>query len=1106
MKKSRAQRAACRMLAAAILMSCLAACAGRPAQPGSASGASGAQPPSPQQEGTAEPVTERPPLVEPELQPTALENGDFERYFDEYGELPGWEVTFSEWGEGEESASFGLSVEEDNTPNTTQKLSLYNGMAEPVTFTVSQTVESPTAGEYVVACIFEGGPADTDTQTTFSVNGKTVAFGRYEGWKNWRQVVSDAFTTAEGDPVVIEISGTLDSKDWMDLDDVELTLAEAFEPKTFARFGGAVIYDRLTNGDFETGEDENGLLPGWTVEFADWGSGAARAGYRLTTESDNFNTSQKLSLGNSTGRSNPFTITQRFLAPGTGQYVVALDWEAKLGPTDFALSVNGNQTALGQATGWKNWGQNASAPFFVRRGDVITIEISGTMERDGWLDVDNVILAPAADFVPQRYPYYKGDPMGFVTMDHIQNGDFSEGVVWTYVGNPDGYLPGWILPEIDWSTWKYNVAGGEFTLANISAKDSASTFALRQFVRLAPGRYTLNAWSGWVWDENNPDGIDMSVKAEGRVLASTRRNPGWGDLVTNDFVLTKTTTVEVSFVFSLRGGASLGLDNVEFRPYPAPVAWRSAEQLGGVSGAQTTTGVRLKFDKNIPDLTAAHFTVTGAQKGGLVRTDIGEYELALSGITAADGQAITITIAPPKGYVVLPASRSVVVYRSADEPEQPALPTQIVNGDFSQGIDWSDPAYPDGKLPGWTLPAIDWDTWRFNTSTANTFEVNNISSKTERDTFTISQKVLLQPGTYTLDADSPWTWDAGNPDGVTVSVTEDGAGALVVLSMNPGYGPKSSEGFTVERETAVTVEVSLSLAGGGTAAIRGLQFTPAQTPPDDPPAEPVSVGWTGAEQTGGASGTADTTGIALTFDRAIPGLTADAFTVTGAEKGVLTDGGGGAYTLAIHSIAAADGESVTVAVTSPAGHTITPASKTVTIYRKAGAPEPAWTAVPLRNESFSQSTEESDWRLPAGWDVRLGGAAISSAAELDAWLAAHPDSVFKLGTIGPAWTGLRVYGATDAALDGFSLTQPVSLEAGHYRLSYRVTDCSWGLTFGFAELAGASKQEETSTGAASGSLEFDVPAAGTYTLCISKPGTWKGDYFELESVALEKQS
>ena len=121
MKKSRAKQAACWMLAAAILMGCFAACAG---QPGGSSGAGGE--PRQRQEDTAEPVAERPPLVEPEQRPAALENGDFEQYFDEYGELPGWKVTFSEWGEGENSASFGLSAEEDNLPNTSQKLALYH--------------------------------------------------------------------------------------------------------------------------------------------------------------------------------------------------------------------------------------------------------------------------------------------------------------------------------------------------------------------------------------------------------------------------------------------------------------------------------------------------------------------------------------------------------------------------------------------------------------------------------------------------------------------------------------------------------------------------------------------------------------------------------------------------------------------------------------------------------------------------------------------------------------------------------------------------------------------------------------------------------------------
>lgn len=766
---NRIRRAACLLLAAAIPAMCFAACAGR----ADGTGGSASSAPEAQSE-PLEQMAERPPLVEPELAAAGLVNGDFEQYFDAYGALPGWKVEFSAWGEGEAAASFGLSAEDDNTPNSTQKLSLYNGMAQPVEFTVSQTVEGPAAGSYIVALIFEGGAADTDAQTALYVNGKSVEFGRFAGWKNWRQVASEAFAVTEGEAVVIEIRGTLESKGWMDLDEIELTPADAFRPRSFASAEtGAAVYDRLTNGDFETGEDAYGHLPGWTVEFANWGGGSARAGYRLTTEDDNFNTTQKLSLGNSTGKRNAFTITQQFFSAGTGQYIVALDWESATGPTDFYLSVNGRRLALGNATGWKNWGQNASETFAVRRGDVVTVEIGGTLEDGGWLDIDNVIFMPAADFVQQLYPYYyyietagsgTAAPAAPAPAEFVQNGDFSEGVIWTYADYPDGYLPGWILPKIDWGTWKYNVAAGEFNLSNISGSTAAGTFELKQYVQLAAGRYTLNAWSGWEWDENNPAGITMRVKADGRMLAETQKNPGWGDLVTGDFTLDEATTVEVSFVFSLSGGAQLGLDNVEFRPWPAPVEWRAAEQLGGALGTQSTTGVRLQFDKNIPDLDVSHFTVTGAAAGSLTRTDIGEYELTLQNITVDDGETVTIGIDPPEGYAVSPESRAVTVYKAQQTPGQP-FTDPIQNGDFS-ACDRTTWPVPNGwtlKLEGKSISG--WDDYQYwpdkykksdsdKSSISITDGTSGISFYGTADDalkdFSLTQQIMLEPGDYRL--------------------------------------------------------------------------------------------------------------------------------------------------------------------------------------------------------------------------------------------------------------------------------------------------------------------------------------------------------------------
>jgi len=87
-----------------------------------------------------------------------------------------------------------------------------------------------------------------------------------------------------------------------------------------------------------------------------------------------------------------------------------------------------------------------------------------------------------------------------------------------------------------------------------------------------------------------------------------------------------------------------------------------------------------------------------------------------------------------------------------------------------------------------------------------------------------------------------------------------------------------------------------------------------------------------AVQTGGASGTADSTAVTLTFDIDPDSLTADDITVTGATKGTLT-GSGTTRTLNISNITVADSETISVTITSPAGFTISGSPKTVTVYK-----------------------------------------------------------------------------------------------------------------------------------------------------------------------------
>ncbi len=839
MRNHQKMRAISLLFAGVFTIGCLSACA------------RAGQGPASQPAPTPEPAPlVRPALAEPEppaLPPARLVNGDFEQGFDEEGLLPGWTVTFGEWGEGDAAAAYSLSAEQDNPENTTQKLSLYNGLAKPVEFTISQTVEGLAAGEYVVSLIFEGGPANAQSGSQLWVNGIPTELGRYNGWCHWKQVVSQRFAVEEGGAAVIEIRGRMNSKDWMDLDDIELVPAAEFRARSFTgseggkdRTDAVFAYEQLTNGEFEAPEDEYGRLIGWTVEFADWGSGEKRAGYRLTTEKENYNTTQKLSLGNSTGAGNSFTVSQQFWVYESGEYVLAFDWEADgEGLTDPSLHLNGRYTLLGHGDGWKNWKQAVSAPVYFEKGTIAHIEIGGPMEDGGWMDIDNVIFVPAASFEPKRFPHFapsQGDtqaqPADFIPLDHIQNGSFTQGVVWDDPRYPNGYLPGWALPaSIDWDKWRFNTASGSaFEVNNLSNDAVASLFTISQLVRLKPGTYHLRANSPWLWDdEDTVSAVTVTVspaaarsRAAGGLPVSLLIKPGYGEKesdASDAFTLAEETLVDVTVAFSLTGGKTAAVKGIEFvkEEVPAPttspgpgataVVWESAAQAGGDSNKADSTTVDIVFSQQIPGLTADNFTVSGAVKGALTGGENGIYWLGISGLTVGNGETVTVSVTPPPGYAITPASQGVQVWKKAEAEE---FSDPIQNGDFSRCSTWP---VPDG----WALtlggsPVTGWDAysgWVGNhpdSSIGIEDGKSGISfygaTATALEGFSLTQEVTLKPGNYRLHfelADSAWN--------IVFSI----AGArLETGDGNSAGAVAGSVDFTIDTESACTVSVSKS--------------------------------------------------------------------------------------------------------------------------------------------------------------------------------------------------------------------------------------------------------------------------------------------------------
>ena len=98
------------------------------------------------------------------------------------------------------------------------------------------------------------------------------------------------------------------------------------------------------------------------------------------------------------------------------------------------------------------------------------------------------------------------------------------------------------------------------------------------------------------------------------------------------------------------------------------------------------------------------------------------------------------------------------------------------------------------------------------------------------------------------------------------------------------------------------------------------------------PLNTLEITFIGAVQDGGISDLADTTALNLTFSADPVTLNADDITVTGAAKGTLS-GTGPTRTLALSNITVGNGETISVAIASPNGYSISGSPQTAVVYK-----------------------------------------------------------------------------------------------------------------------------------------------------------------------------
>ncbi|HPH03770.1 MAG TPA: SUMF1/EgtB/PvdO family nonheme iron enzyme, partial [Spirochaetota bacterium] len=251
---------------------------------------------------------------------------------------------------------------------------------------------------------------------------------------------------------------------------------------------------------------------------------------------------------------------------------------------------------------------------------------------------------------------------------------------------------------------------------------------------------------------------------------------------------------------------------------------------------------------------------------------------------------------------------------------------------------------------------------------------------------------------------------------------------------------------------------------------------------------PVAVSFSGLSANG-TSGSVTTTELTLTLDVEPVGLDIDDITVTGATKGALS-GTGTTRTLTISGITVGNGGTVTVALANPAGYTITPALKTVVVYKAPVAV--SFSGLSANGTSGSVTTTELTLTFdvePVGLDIddiTVTGATKGtlSGTGTTRTLTISGVTVGNGGTVTVALANPVGYTITPALKTVVVYKAPVAVSFSGLSAngtSGSVTTTELTLTFD-VELVGLDSDDITVTGATKGALSG---TGTTRTLTIS---------------------
>jgi hypothetical protein len=552
------------------------------------------------------------------------------------------------------------------------------------------------------------------------------------------------------------------------------------------------------------------------------------------------------------------------------------------------------------------------------------------------------------------------------------------------------------------------------------------------------------------------------------------------------------------------------------------VDFTSVTANGTVTTA-TTSKLTLVFSQDISGLTAddimfADIGTTGAQKGTLSKIDeqIGEYELALSGISATGNVRIAVSKA---GYNISGSPKETAVFYYQPGAMAVSFNNLTANGSataattelylvFSQdisGLAASDIALSPNTISKGTLNSTGAGTYTLPVS--NISATGNITVTVSKDNYNISGNpkqtavYYLQQVSFTgLTADGSVT--TATTSKLTLSFSPDIIGLTADDITLTDIGATGAQKGSLTSIASGIYELALS----GISATGNILVAVSKTSYniDDSQREitvyhyqPGATAVNFNNLTANGSTTVATTALYLVFSQDISGLTeADiALNPSTINKGVLSKTGTGTYTLPVSNVSATGTVSVTV---TKAGYNISGSPKNVTVYQLI---QRFFTGLSANGTSYASTSElylvfDQDIEGLAAADITLNPSSINKLA-----LNRTGTGAYTLGVSGISADGTVIVTAAKAGynINGSQSTmvryaQPINFtlltaDGSNVTTSTTKLILSFSMDIGGLEASDITLTDTGSTGAQKGTLTKISGQTGKYELALSNIST-----------------